>query len=157
MVPVGLYVVGGPIASYIENLAPSSPEPTVPILLMVWISNWSWLLLIFPLLLILLLFPNGQPPTPRWRWVSVAAFVWAALFVLMSTLGQQLTTPNDLAFDNPIGVLREDTVELLAGMWIVGLLTLVVVCAVALFIRYRRTNDTERKQIKWLLYACAVF
>jgi hypothetical protein len=124
---------------------------------MVWISNWSWLLLIFPLLLILLLFPNGQPPTPRWRWVSVAAFVWAALFVLMSTLGQQLTTPNDLAFDNPIGVLREDTVELLAGMWIVGLLTLVVVCAVALFIRYRRTNDTERKQIKWLLYACAVF
>jgi hypothetical protein len=33
MVPVGLYVVGGPIASYIERLAPSSPEPTVPLIL----------------------------------------------------------------------------------------------------------------------------
>jgi len=34
MVPVGLFVVGGPVASYIESLAPSSPEPTVPLLLM---------------------------------------------------------------------------------------------------------------------------
>ncbi len=30
MVPVGLYVVGGPIGRYIESLAPSSPAPTVP-------------------------------------------------------------------------------------------------------------------------------
>ncbi len=159
MVPVGLYVVGGPIESYIERLAPSSPAPTVPLLLMVWFSNWAWLLLIFPLLFIPLLFPNGRPPTPRWRWVSVAAIAWATLFVLIVTLSQQIsagTTP-DLVFDNPIGVLRQGTVELLVGVWIAGLLALVVVCAVALFVRYRRANDTEREQIKWLLYACAVF
>jgi hypothetical protein len=59
--------------------------------------------------------------------------------------------------DNPIGVLGKDTVERLVGVWIVGLLALVVVCAVALFVRYRRANATEREQIKWLLYACAVF
>ena len=109
----------------------------------------------------MLLFPNGQPPTPRWRWVSVAAIVWAALFVLLTVLLQQInsaTTPN-LVFDNPIGVLGQDTVERLRliGVWIVGLLALVVVCAVALFVRYRRANATEREQIKWLLYACALF
>src|SRR5215207_11017004 len=159
MVPVGLYVVGGPIASYIESLAPSPPEPTVPILLMAWFNGWNWLLLIIPLLFIMLLFPNGKPPTPAWRWVGVAAVVWAALFVLLTVLLQQInaaTTPN-LVFDNPIGVLGKEMVERLVGVWIVGLLALVVVCAVALFVRFRRANATEREQIKWLLYACALF
>jgi hypothetical protein len=159
MVPVGLYVVGGPIARYIERLAPSSPEPTVPILLMAWFNNWNWLLLIIPLLFIPLLFPNGQPPTPAWRWVGVAAIAWAALFVVLAALPQQInagTTPN-LVFDNPIGVLGKDTVERLVGVWIVGLAALTIACAVALFVRYRRANETEREQIKWLLYACAVF
>jgi len=86
----------------------------------------------------------------------VAAIGWGAIFVLMTTLSRRLTTP-DLAFDNPIGVLGEGTFELFAGVWIVGLLMLLMACALALFIRYRRTNDTEREQIKWLLYACAVF
>jgi len=159
MVPVGLYVVGGPIVSHIERLAPSSPEPTVPILLMAWFNTWNWLLLIFPLLLIPLLFPNGQPPTPRWRSVGVAAIAWASLFVLIAALARQInagTTPN-MVFDNPIGVLGKGTVERLVGVWIVGLLALAVACAVALFVRYRRANETEREQIKWLLYACALF
>jgi hypothetical protein len=153
---VGAFLVGEPLENYLDHLAPSSPTPTAPLLLAVWFSNWGWLLLILSLLLILLLFPTGRPPTPRWRWVGVAAIAWTTFFVLMVTLSRQLTTP-DLAFDNPIGILREDTVELLAGVWIVGLLVLLVACALALFIRYRRADDTEREQIKWLLYACVVF
>ena len=159
MVPVGLYVVGGPIEGYSERLTPSSSEPTVALLLIAWFNNWNWLLLIFPLLFIPLLFPNGHPPTPRWRWVGVAAIAWAALFVLLAALPQQInaTTPPNVVVDNPIGVLGNETVERLVGVWIVGLLALALACAVALFVRYRRANETEREQIKWLLYACAVF
>jgi hypothetical protein len=156
MVSVVAFVVGGPLESYLAHLAPSFPAPTLPLLLAVWFSNWGWLLLIFPLLLILLLFPNGRPPTPRWRWVSVAAIAWLLLFVLLTTFSQQLSTP-DLVLGNPIGVLKHDTVELLAGVWIAGLLALVVACSAGLFVRYRRANNTEREQIKWLLYACALF
>jgi hypothetical protein len=156
---VGAFVIGTPLENYVEHLAPSSPEPTVPLLLMVWFGNWGWLLLIFSLLHVPLLFPNGKPPTPRWRWVSAAAIAWATVFVLLVTFSRRIsagTTP-DLVFDNPIGFLGAGTVELLAGVWVVGLLALVVACVVALFVRYRRTNRTEREQIKWLLYACALF
>ena len=159
MVPVGLYVVGGPIAGYFERLTPSSSEPTVALLLIAWFNNWNWLLLIFPLLFIPLLFPNGRPPTPRWRWVGAAAITWAALFVVLAALPRKInagTTPN-VVVDNPIGVLGKGAVERLVGAWIVGLLALALACAVALFVRYRRANETEREQIKWLLYACAVF
>ncbi len=159
MVPVGVLLVGEPIEEYLQRLAPSSPAPTLLLLLMVWFSNWSWLLLIVPLLHIPLLFPNGQPPTPRWRWVSVAAIAWATLFVLLATVSRTLstgTTP-DLVLDNPIGVLSHDMVELLASVWIAGLLALVVLCVGALFVRYRRAHATERAQIKWLLSACAMF
>jgi hypothetical protein len=156
MVVVGAFVVGTPLENYTEHVTPSSPAPTAVILLVVWFSNWNWLLLIIPLLFILLLFPNGRPPTSRWRWVGVAAIVWAALFVLVATLSRRLTTP-DIVLDNPIGVLGKGTVELLASVWIAGLLLLLAACALALFVRYRRANDTEREQIKWLLYACAVF
>ena len=155
-VVVGAFLVGEPLENYVNQLASSSLEPTLPLLVAVWFSNWGWLLLIFALLLILLLFPTGRPPTPRWRWVGVAAIGWATLFVLMTTLSQRLTAPG-IALDNPMGVLGEGTVELLSGVWIVGLLMLLLACALALFIRYRRANDTEREQIKWLLYACAVF
>jgi hypothetical protein len=153
-VVVVAFLVGQPLENYVDGLATSSPTPTL--LMAVWFSNWGWLLLIFSLLLILLLFPTGRPPTPRWRWVGVAAIGWATLFVLMVTFSQRFTAPG-VALDNPIGVLGEGTVELLSGVWIVGLLALLVACALALFIRYRRANDTEREQIKWLLYACAVF
>jgi len=91
MVPVGLVLVVGPIQGYLQRLAPSAPAPTLPLLLMVWFTGWSWLLLIFPLLHIPLLFPNGQPPTPRRRWVSVAAIAWAMLFVLLATFSQPIS------------------------------------------------------------------
>ena len=158
LVLLSSFLVGGSIELYLQLLGPS-PEPTLPLLLLVWFSGWSWVLLIFPLLLIVLLFPTGQPPTPRWRWVRGAAIVWATLFVLLVTVSQPIranTTP-DVVLDNPIGVLSQDTSEMLAGVWIAGLLALVVLCVAALVVRYRRATATERQQLKWLMAAGAVF
>ena len=159
MIPVGVFLVIGPVEAYLERIAPTAPAPTPALLLMVWFSSWSWLLLIFPVLGIALLFPNGRPPTRRWRWVGKALIAWAGLLVVLSTLTRTIrseTTPS-LALDNPIGVLREDTVDRLVGVWFAVLIMLVALCVGSLFVRYRRAGHTEREQIKWLQYACAVF
>jgi len=159
MVIVASNLVGLPIVTYIERLAPSLTAPTPLLVFAVWFSSWSWVLLIYPLLLIVLLFPNGRPPTARWRWVGMAAIAWAAIFVTLVTISQPLmagTTP-ELVLDNPIGILGQETAQPLFNTWIAGSAVLIVLCVASLFVRYRRADYTEREQIKWLLYACAVF
>src|SRR5688572_2208784 len=59
MVPAALYLYIGPLEQYVKLVARSNPEPSTSLLLLVWVNGWSWLLLIFPLLHIPLLFPNG--------------------------------------------------------------------------------------------------
>jgi hypothetical protein len=159
LMPVGMTLVSGPIEGYLQRLAPSAPAPTVWLLLLVWFDSWSWLLLIVPLLHIPLLFPDGRPPSPRWYWVGRVTVIWTALLVLIVTLSRRLEPSIwvDLVLDNPIGILAPETVDLLNGVWVAGTLTLVALCVAALFVRYRRANATERKQIAWLLYACAIF
>jgi hypothetical protein len=160
MTPAVLFVVVGLIDIYVQSIATAAPTPTLPLLLMVWFSGWSWLLLIFPLLHIPLLFPTSRPLSPRWRWVSVAAVSWAAVFVLLVTFVQTFTDengPTPLVLPNPLGVIPAALLEQLIGLWQIGLVVLTALCVAALFVRYRRATPTEREQIKWLLYACGVF
>ena len=59
---------------------------------------------------------------------------------------------------NPIGFIP-DRVWLgpILIVWGIGLITLVFASLASLFLRYRRASVGERQQIKWLLYAAAVF
>ena len=54
---------------YLNGFIPPPESPTPLFLLILWFSNWNWLLLIFPLMLIMVLFPNGRPLNPRWGWL----------------------------------------------------------------------------------------
>jgi uncharacterized membrane protein YdcZ (DUF606 family) len=131
-------------------------------LLAVWFDGWSWVLLIFPILLIPLLFPNGQPPSRRWHAVTAWAGGKFVFFLLLTVFADRLAPLNTDAVwsvDNPIGFLDVEALfdRYLQVPWVLSLVGLTAACVAALFVRYRRASAIERQQIKWVVYACGVF
>ena len=59
---------------------------------------------------------------------------------------------------NPLGLIPNEIWEgPLAVFWFTGLITLVLSSIASLFLRYRKANQVVRQQIKWLLFAVAIF
>jgi hypothetical protein len=148
------------IQPYLYQFTAEPPQATPLLLFLVWLTGWGWIWLIFPLLLIVQLFPSGRPLSPRWRTVAYVTVGWAALFVLAVTLSQVYTTvePPLVELANPYGLIESQQLDLLIGLvWIPGLLLLTGLSTVALVLRFRRAGPVERGQIKWLLYACTLF
>lgn len=106
-----------------------------------------------------LYFPDGNLPSPRWR-----PFAWlVAGFLVVVTLLPAFGSPQvgfgpgQPVIENPaaIGFLRPaDAVGGVVAplLW----LAFAVVAVISLVLRYRRSRDVERRQIKWLVYAVAV-
>ena len=148
-----------PVGPILQRL-PSPPELLTPGLwLLLWFDNWSWIPVIFPIFLIPLHFPSGRPPSPRWRWVNrLALGMWLFFIVFGSFLDTIGPSGAEWKLANPIGVIP-DRVWLgpILIVWGIGLITLVSASVISLLVRYRRAPAGERQQIKWLLYAGAVF
>jgi hypothetical protein len=120
-----------------------------------WFSSWSWTLWLYvPTTFLLLLFPDGRLPTPRWRPVAWCAALGVIGFVAGSALNPgpledfpQITNPYGV--DSPI----------LGAVTVAGAILAsasMVASAVSLIVRMRRAGRVERQQIKWLAYGGAV-
>ena len=119
-----------------------------------WFSSLAWILWVYvPATFLLLLFPNGRPPSPRWR--SVA---WCAALGIIGVIAGFALQPGPLEgypqITNPYGV---DSPILMVGVVgaIVGGVSMVA-SAVSLIVRMRQAGTVERQQIKWLAYGGAV-
>ena len=159
MVPAMTLALGQPVSLYLSKFT-SAPPPTTGVMLLTWFSNWSWLGMIFPLPLILLLFPTGSPPSPRWRWVLFYALGLVVFFLLLATFGPEFAEQNDKwSLPNPIGILPHSAwiEEFVVPLWLINVAALILICAASLFVRYRRAATVERLQLKWLLFAGGVF
>src|SRR5215203_6212166 len=111
--------------------------------------------------LLLLLFPDGRPPSHRWRavlWLDLIAAV--LLFVGSFKPGPMETSSLNVAslnVANPFGI--EQVGALLNVLLYVGLslaLAVTAVGAVSLIVRFRRSRAEERQQIKWFAFAGAI-
>jgi two-component system, NarL family, sensor kinase len=102
--------------------------------------------------LALLLFPDGQPAGRRWRWLLWASVIDGALFVA------SFASPTPLAIDG-LRVTPYLTIggyARLAPLWVateIGWAVIFGSAITSLAVRYRRGDDTLRRQLLWLVLA----
>jgi hypothetical protein len=136
----------------------TAPQPSFALMLMVWVSEISWVAFIFPLLVIPILFPTGRPPSRRWGWTVYLAAGMAAFFLLITLFSRELSTDSiTWTLPNPQGFLDSTFFQIIILPWMFLLCVLTVASVAAVITRYRRAATIEREQIKWLLYACVMF
>jgi hypothetical protein len=137
---------------------PESPTPIF--LLILWFSNWNWLLLVFPLMFVMVLFPTGRPLSPRWGWLIYFGLLLGGVILLLSISSETLTIGSGASWDleNPVGIFPNDLIDTyILPPFVLSLPIWVILCVASLLVRFRYAQDIERQQIKWLIYAASIF
>jgi hypothetical protein len=128
------------------------------------LAGASWLSWFVGVALLILWFPTGKVHSPRWLWVQ-----WVAFALLGFTFFTYLFSENMCVTDgdagclvevrNPIGIAGVPNPEYgsISAPLFVALIVLIVLSIVSLVLRYRQSLEDERRQIKWFLFACAIF
>jgi hypothetical protein len=107
---------------------------------------------------LILLFPDGRLPSPRWRPVAwVAGVSIAMVTVIIAFLPGKLSESAVPAMENPLG--SEGAEPVLTGLLFVFLPLIplsILASAVSLVLRFRGSSGVERLQLKWLASAGVV-
>jgi hypothetical protein len=154
------FVVDAYLKPYISGQIPPPASPSPLFLLILWFSNWNWLLLVFPIMFIMILFPTGRALSPRWNWLTYFGIGIVVMFILLITFAEVLVPITDTVtwhVPNPIGFLKTEWVDAATRPFLIAFPVWIILCAASLFVRFRRSKAVEREQIKWLFYAGVVF
>jgi hypothetical protein len=120
-----------------------------------WLGTWIWMAGIGPAAtLLLLLFPDGHLPSPRWRpgaWLTVVALV-----VLLVALALQPGKIEGTDIVNPLGLPAPKLVDAVLAATAVVLVICTVVCCISLVVRFRGAEAEQRQQLKWLAWSVPI-
>ena len=115
-----------------------------------WLGGWLWLpgyLILWTLLP--LLFPDGHPPSSRWRPLVAIVVALIAVATVLAAVGA-----DDLTVPTPTAAVGVEGLHRLAGnLYAVGMLVLGPLCWLGLLSRYARSPSRERSQLRWPVVA----
>jgi hypothetical protein len=118
-----------------------------------WLQNWTWFI---PLALIgtfgFLLFPSGTLPTPRWKWVAIAAAAGTTIMLFGMAFSSE-ALDGFPQVDNPVGFIGDPFRGAMLGVAFFSVAVAAVSSAVSVIVRYVRARGDERLQLKWVVYA----
>jgi len=151
------FVLADPFATYLAFRAGAiQMQPSFLLYFAFWTQGWFFFLIIYAIFLIILHFPNGYPPSPRWNLISVISIMTLVQYILVYTF-QPKIGDSTLFIDNPIAVLSVNAEDTLSGLLFgLGLIILALGSVISIFVRFRRADLVERSQIKWLLFSGTV-
>jgi signal transduction histidine kinase len=143
------------VTVYTASLPPHAALPWHDVA--AWANLWIWIPGVFlPTVFVLLYFPDGQLPSPRWR-----PLAWAGALGLVAAILGLALHPGPVASWgtglNPYGVRAlAPLLDVLANGGTLLLLVGLLGSLVAFVSRFRHSRGVERQQMKWLLYAAAL-
>ena len=122
-----------------------------------WLSTLVQIAAILSLQFLVMLFPTGKLPSPRWR-----PLVWIAGTSIVVVVGALALQPGPMTegygpVTNPFGV--EAAAKVLGMLGATGGVTALacfVAAIVSLIVRFYRSRGEERLQLKWFVYAATL-
>jgi hypothetical protein len=117
-----------------------------------WAEATVWHPAFSLLAFLLLLFPHGRLPSPRWRpfaWSVVAVYLVLSLAAAVSPGAVTLYYPH---LEGPVELPVSDLAEHMFNWLLPGQLLLLVIALVSVVLRLRRASGEERQQVKWFVY-----
>ncbi len=152
----GIAVFTGQYAAYALLTRPEALPAGVAA---AWLGTWIWVPgVALNVTFLLLLFPYGRPPSPRWwpvAWLGASAAVLGSAVIAVLPWDELNA---GVPADNPLeiaGVLafRSEIVVLIGLSGAASTL----LCVLSLIVRFRRARGEERQQLKWFAYAGGLY
>lgn len=153
----GLMIATMEYAHYGLLTAPGSlPLATV----VAWLQTWLWFALMAGFATVLLLFPDGHPPTSRWRvvgWVLGLCLVGAIVLESLRPTWYIGQTDWGLAVPNALGLEVRPALFAAGESAVMAVASVAILLAVAsIVVRYRRAGGIERLQLRWVAHGAVV-